>query len=185
MNFQPINKEAEATFKGIERRIFRLQSGGTIDSLRTIGADTSGHIGASFTSLKQLASCYAPDETLALLLWQTCRREEQIMACFLLPTGTNKEKITQLMDACQSMEIAGYVGSLHLARRPDVAEIAAEWADSEVPAKQAAALTAAARQLILKKECSLIPKSQFAEMLRRPYADPYVRMLAARYRFNL
>ena len=24
-----------------------------------------------------------------------------------------------------------------------------------------------------------------AEMLRRPYADPYVRMLAARYRFNL
>ena len=89
------------------------------------------------------------------------------------------------MDTCQSMEIAGYVGSLHLARRPDVAEIAAEWADSEVPAKQAAALTAAARQLILKKECSLIPKSQFAEMLRRPYADPYVRMLAARYRFNL
>ena len=70
MNFQPINKEAEATFKGIERRIFRLQSGGTIDSLRTIGADTSGQIGASFVSLKQLASCYAPDETLALLLWQ-------------------------------------------------------------------------------------------------------------------
>ena len=65
MNFQPINKEAEATFKGIERRIFRLQSGGTIDSLRTIGADTSGQIGASFVSLKQLASCYAPDETCA------------------------------------------------------------------------------------------------------------------------
>ena len=58
MDFELIDKTADTQFKELERRIWRLQSGGTIDSLKTIGAETSHQIGASFVSLKQLATRY-------------------------------------------------------------------------------------------------------------------------------
>ena len=75
-DFKIIHKELENRFKEIRQRIHRLQSGGTIDSLKNIGADTSRQIGASYVSLKQLAENYSPDESLAILLWNTQKRED-------------------------------------------------------------------------------------------------------------
>ena len=183
--FKIIDKQSEQVFQEIERRIYRLQSGGTLDSLKAIGADTQGQIGASFVSLKQLASRYTPDETVALLLWNTGKREEQIIACLLLPEETNKEKITQLIKTCHNMEIAGYVGSLYLSHHPALLEISDEWLDSGIPSLQVAALTAIARHLIINKNNCLINKVEFKKILDREYKDNFVRMTAERYRFNL
>ena len=80
MDFKIVNKKSEFLYQEILRRIHRLQSGATIDSLKTVGANTDNQIGASYVSLKQLASQYQPNETLALLLWNTQKREEQIIA---------------------------------------------------------------------------------------------------------
>ncbi len=184
MEFQLIDKTADSQFKELERRIWRLQSGGTIDSLKTIGAETGHQIGASFVSLKQLALRYTPNEQLALLLWCTGKREEQIVSCFLLPTDMNKEKITQLFKECLNMEIAGYVGSIYLYKHPDLLILAEEWLDSDSPMQQAAILTAMAKHLIINKENSLFSKEYFIKILNREYKDRFVRLIAERYRFN-
>ena len=91
MDFSIIDPHTNAVFQQILSRIRRLQSGGTIDSLQDIGANTDHQIGASYVSLKELAATYPPDEKLALLLWNQGQREEQIVACLLFPQDLNKE----------------------------------------------------------------------------------------------
>lgn len=185
MEFKIVDKKLNALFQEILKRISRLQSGGTIDSLKEIGADTDKQIGASYVSLKQLASNYNPNEALALLLWNVRRREEQIMACLLLPENTNKEKITQLPGRCLNYEIAGYLGSLFLYKYSFLAEIARDWIESDIPYRQIAMLTALARHLIIYKEDSQITKEFFSSILQREFKDKYVRLAVDRYRYNI
>lgn len=185
MEFKIVDKKLDALFQEILKRISRLQSGGTIDSLKEIGADTDKQIGASYVSLKQLASNYNPNEALALLLWNVRRREEQIMACLLLPGNINKEKITQLTDYCLNYEIAGYLGSLFLYKYSFLAEIARDWIESDLPYRQIAMLTALARHLIIYKEDSQITKEFFTSILQREFKDKYVRLAVDRYRYNI
>lgn len=180
--FLPIDSRTESLFREIRRRIFRLQSGGTLDSLKNVGADTASQIGASYVSLKQLASRYTPDEQVALMLWGTGQREEQIVACFLFPEDFNKEKITQFMPHCLNADVAGYVGSVYLYKHSRFLELVREWIASGDTFRQIAALTAAARHRIIYKKDSLLSQEEFREMTEQPYADRFVRLTAERYR---
>lgn len=184
-DFKIVDKNLNSRYEEIRRRIRRLQSGGTIDSLQEIGANTDKQIGASYVSLKQLASVYKPDEQLALLLWNTQHREEQIVACLLLPKEINKEKITQLTKNCLNLEIAGYLGSQYLFRYPYLTEIMNEWVESDVPSQQIAILTALARHLIMNKKDSQITETYFQSVVTRKYKNKYVQLAAERYRFNI
>lgn len=185
MEFKVIDQHIHQTFEEILRRIKRLQSGGTIDSIRKIGANPGSQVGASYLSLKNLASQYSPNETLALLLWNRQKREEQIVACFLFPLDTNKEKITQLISTCLNYEIAGYVGSLHLCHRPDFLSIAVLWSGLDQPFLQLAVLTALSRYIIMAKEDSDKAKEILQKALNREYKDKYLKIAAERYRFNI
>ena len=170
MDFSIIDPHTNAVFQQILSRIRRLQSGGTIDSLQDIGANTDHQIGASYVSLKELAATYPPDEKLALLLWNQ---------------DLNKEKITQLAPHCLHFEIAGYLGSLYLYKRSDLLELSEEWLNSENPLMQLAIMTALARYLILNKESDKISKDYFRTVVNRNYKDKYVQLAAERYRFNI
>ena len=185
MDFKIVDKKLASRYEEIRRRIRRLQSGGTIDSLQEIGANTEKQIGASYVSLKQLASAYQPDEQLALLLWNTQQREEQMVACLLLPGETNREKITQLAESCLNLEIAGYLGSLYLFKYPHLSEVMNEWIESDVPCQQIAILTALARHLIVNKKDSQITEAYFQSVISRKYKNKYVQLAAERYRFNI
>lgn len=184
-DFIPLNPQLEKTFSEICLRIRRLQSGGTIDSLQAIGADTDRQVGASYVSLKTLASEYPPDERLASLLWNQRKREEQIMACFLLPTTINKEKITQFINNSISFETAGYFGSIFLSRHPLLLDILPSWLDSEEPFLQTAILSASARHTILYGDKGLIDAHSFRQIVSRSYSNKYVELVAQRYRFNI
>lgn len=185
MEIKIIPNELEQQFREIRRRIHRLQSGGTLDSLHSIGADTRHQIGASYVSLKDLASRYEACEPLALLLWDTQKREEQIIACLLFPLETNKEKITQLLQTCLNFEIAAYLGSLYLYRHPELPALASAWQDSKLPFQQTALLSALARHLLIYKKDSQIPHSLFHALVQRNYKEKYVQLMAERYRFNI
>ena len=175
MDFSIIDPHTNAVFQQILSRIRRLQSGGTIDSLQDIGANTDHQIGASYVSLKELAATYPPDEKLALLLWNQGQREEQIVACLLFPQAPH----------CLHFEIAGYLGSLYLYKRSDLLELSEEWLNSENPLMQLAIMTALARYLILNKESDKISKDYFRTVVNRNYKDKYVQLAAERYRFNI
>lgn len=114
---------------------------------------------------------------------RTKRRANRGLPAF--PQDLNKEKITQLAPHCLHFEIAGYLGSLYLYKRPDLLELAEEWLNSENPFMQLAIMTALARYLILNKESDKISKDYFRTVVNRNYKDKYVQLAAERYRFNI
>ncbi|CCZ09680.1 MULTISPECIES: DNA alkylation repair protein [Odoribacteraceae] len=181
MEYSVLSPDTEPRFKEIQKRIRRLQNRGNIESLEHLGINTENQIGASFLSLKTLAACYQPDENLAILLWNTCKREEQIVACLLLPKKINKEKITQLIQSCYNTELAEYFGSLYLCHQENLKEIASEWSDSNIPFQQIAALTACARHLILYKSAPVISADFLKLLSHKDYTDKYVKLVASRY----
>ena len=185
MEFTLIDQELDTRYRKILRQIHRLQSGGTIDSLKTVGADVSHQIGASYVSLKELASHYETDLQLALLLWNTRRREEQIVGCMLFPVDMNKEKITQLLQTCLNFEVAEYFGSLYLYKYPGLSLLAEEWQASDIPYQQTAILAAIARHMLVYKDKSKIDISLFKQLIHRNYREKYVQLMAERHRFNI
>lgn len=184
MDFIVIDKASEAKYKQIRRRIGRLQNGGSIDSLRNLGVNTAGQIGASYVSLKTLAADYETDEKLSTLLWGCKTREEQIIACFLFPPELNREKITQLTKECFNTEIAEYLGSIFLSKHPEVAAITKNWINSPDFHLQIAAITATARYLRLYKNGPLITPEYFKTMIYNEYQNKYVQLVAHRYRID-
>lgn len=177
-----MTSETSARLREIRKRIFRLQNGGHIESLKNLGIDTAGQIGASFVSLKNLAAGYEPDENLATLLWYTHRREEQILACFLLPKKINKEKITQLIGSCYNEEIAEYFGSIYLCHSEELPVLTEEWKDSPLPFRQIALLTAYARHFLLYKSNPVLSRDLFKTLVNKEYENKYVNLVAGRYR---
>lgn len=53
--------------------------------MENVGADTRGQIGASYLSLKNLATRYPKDQKVAQLLWGTGRREESNCRLLFIP----------------------------------------------------------------------------------------------------
>lgn len=182
MNYLVLTPETEKKLQEINRRIRRLQNGGCIDSLKNLGVNIQGQIGASYVSLKQLALQYEPDEKLAFALWNTRQREAQIVACFLFPVHINKEKITQLISGCMSTEIAEYIGAVLVSGHPELTEILKEWTESSEPFLQIAALCAGAKHLMLCKGKAAFTPEFFKTLVKKDYTDKYVQLVARRYR---
>ena len=97
MDFSIIDPHTNAVFQQILSRIRRLQSGGTIDSLQDIGANTDHQIGASYVSLKELA---------AIVLVKGFQPEEETMA------ESETEGIPILSTSKQTFEITGAIYEL-------------------------------------------------------------------------
>lgn len=182
MKYFVLTPETEQKLAEIKRRIHRLQNWGSIVSLEHLGINPEKQVGASYLSLKTLAARYQPDENLAYALWNTQRREEQILACFLLPKKINKEKIIQLIPGCISEEVAEYMGSLFLSEHPELPEIIQKSKESAEPFFQIAALCAGARHLRLNKTNPLISPDLFKILINKEYENKYVRLVADRYR---
>lgn len=185
MEYTIIDKKTEADYRKILLQIRRLQNGDVIDSLKTMGVDTSHQTGASYVSLKELGSHYEANLQLALLLWNTRRREEQIMACMLLPADADKEIIMQLVQNCLNFEVAEYFGSLFLYRHPGLPLLAEEWKDSDIPYRQTALLAAVARHILVYKDGSKIELPLFRHIVLRNYREKYVRIIAERHRLDI
>lgn len=173
--FRPIDPHHEHIFKEISRRIFRLQSGKSLDSMEKIGANTNGQIGASYLSLKTLAQNYSQDLETALLLWGTGKREEQIVACFLIPNDELiKEKITQLLDLCHSLELAEYFGTLVLSRCAEQVLLVNEFLQTDNANLQIAALACISRNRIIKKTESPFTDNYIRGINTKQFKSPYV-----------
>lgn len=181
----PISKKTEETFHEIRKRIFRLQNGRSIDSMERIGADTRGQIGASYPSLKNLASRYEKNQNVAQLLWGTGRREEQIVACFLFPAEELiTEKITQLLQHAHSFEITEYFGTLVLSKGKDLEKKVNEYLNSGIPFLQCAALTAIARNRIDNKSNPVFTDSYILGIETNKFLDPHVQTLYNRLKIT-
>ncbi len=182
--FIVLTPELESMYKQLKRRIHRLQSGGTIDSIIGIGVDPGNQIGASFQALKNLAAAYDEDDKLARMLWADSKREEQIVAMFLFKNNLDAEQVVALLNNAVSYEVAEYAGSQWIANNIHVDDLLDKLFHEENEMVQIAMISASARLLMLK-ERGISEVSQVAEQyIVRTYSTHYAEMVARRYRFK-
>ncbi|MDL2231609.1 hypothetical protein LJB85_02590 [Porphyromonadaceae bacterium OttesenSCG-928-L07] len=181
MEYIVLDQETEKKLNEITKKISALQNWGYDESVKNLHIDQKKYNGAGFIDLKRLANNYQPDLNMASILWNTQKREEQIVACFLLPTDTNKEKITQLASLCSTYEVAEYLGAIHIAKRTDLPEIISLWKNTTDALQQTALLTAVARHLITQQEAPLITTEEFQQLLNQKYEDKYVQLIIKRH----
>ncbi|MGL5682877.1 MAG: hypothetical protein ACRDDZ_07465 [Marinifilaceae bacterium] len=182
MEFFALNKEQEQLLNELQVRINRLQSGGTLDSVANVGGSTAKHIGASFLSLKTLAARYAKDDKIATILWNSGKREQQIVASFLFTEALNTEKIIQLLSKALNNEVVEYFGSQFMAKHPILPQFASECRDSEDSNIQLVLLSGCAKHLQIYKSDSKIDKEFFELLVNKSYKDPYITLVANRYK---
>ena len=89
-----VNPVDKALYLQLKCRIYRQQSGGTLDSIAGLGVSVSGQIGAPLMALKQVASKYQRNSVVARLLWDDSRREEQIVATLLFADDMEVDDVT-------------------------------------------------------------------------------------------
>lgn len=184
MEFFALNKEQDELLKKIRTRIWRLQSGGTLDSIAAIGMDPGKQIGAGFLSLRTLAAGYEKDDKIATILWNSGQREEQIVACFLFSIELNKEKIIQLLSRVKSQEVIEYFGSVYLSTHPLLPQLLQDWSNSEESTFVLAIMTGAAKHRQIYKTEAKIDESVFVNLVTKHYDDRYIELVANRYRID-
>lgn len=178
-----IDKKTKDLFEIVEARIRRLQNWGSVESIRRMGCAVERQVGASYVSLKELAECFSPDLKLSVLLWRTGRREEQILAAFLLPLSISPSEVEEFFSGCISYEIAEYFGSLYISKRCDLKDyFIPRWASvRQHPFKQTAVLTGTAKYKMQNPEDESI-SGFFVDVSNVDYEDEYVKIVAARYK---
>lgn len=182
--FMVLTPQLESLYKELKRRIHRLQSGGTVDSIINVGADPGNQIGASFQALKSLALRYDKNNALAKLLWADKKREEQIVALFLFDERIACVQILSLLERCVNYEVAEYAGSQWLVNRDDINVILQESVNCGNVMVQVALIAASARLLMLHERGLKNADSVAKQYILRSYGDDYLEFMAERYRFK-
>ena len=182
--FMVLTPQLESLYKELKRRIHRLQSGGTVDSIINVGADPGNQIGASFQALKSLALRYDKNNALAKLLWADRKREEQIVALFLFDENITPKQIISLLERCVNYEVAEYAGSQWLVNRYDVNAILQDSLNCGNVMVQVALLATAARLLMLHERGLKSADPIAKQYILRSYCEDYLEYMAERYRFK-
>ena len=182
--FMVLTPQLESLYKELKRRIHRLQSGGTVDSIINVGADPGNQIGASFQALKSLALRYDKNNSLAKLLWADRKREEQIVALFLFDEQITQKQMLALLEHCVNYEVAEYAGSQWLVNRDNVNAILQDSLECENVMVQVALIATSARLLMLHERGLKSADSIAKQYILRSYGDDYLEFMAERYRFK-
>lgn len=179
-----VNPVDKALYLQLKCRIYRQQSGGTLDSIANLGVNVSNQIGAPLMALKQVVSKYEKNSVVANLLWDDNRREEQIAALFLFEDNLPQNRVVQILEHCVNSEVAEYAGSQWIANRSDANELLEMAFLSESPMVQVAMIVASAKLLIMQERGIIQATPLAKEYIMRRYEDRYCELVASRYRFK-
>ena len=179
-----VNPVDKALYLQIKCRIYRQQSGGTLDSIANLGVSVSGQIGAPLMALKQVASKYEKSSVVAGLLWDDCRREEQIVATLLFANDMSVNDILTLLPLACSIEVCEYAGSQWLSNQSCVDELFSVAFDSSNEKVVAALISAAARREMMAERGMCAPSPIVKKYILRRYDNAILEAMAERYRFK-
>ena len=179
-----VNPVDKALYLQLKCRIYRQQSGGTLDSIVNLGVNVSNQIGAPLMALKQVVSKYDKNSAVANLLWDDNRREEQIVALFLFEENLSQYQVVHILECCVNSEVAEYAGSQWIANRADANELLEKAFSSTSPMVQIAMVVASAKLLMMHERGVMQVAPVAKEYILRRYEDKYCELVANRYRFK-
>lgn len=107
-NIQPFTeREPQVLLKSIKQQLWQFMNGSVSQSMRQNGLEYKLNLGVDLPRLKEIASGYQPDASLAALLWKEDMRECRILATMLYPADQFSWDLAQVwVDQMPTVEIA-------------------------------------------------------------------------------
>ena len=146
MNYTFINPEIEAQITEIKLKIRLSMNGIVSDQMIRNGIVYQKNFGVSIPRIKEIASNYTPNHSLALQLWNLHIRETMIMSTLLEPVGEfTIQSAGILVSQINQIEIAEQACMNLFCKLPFASELSKEWVQSVTIWEQITGFLLAAR----------------------------------------
>lgn len=176
MEFFIDDKETEAVFQEIFKKVQILRNGETHHEMRKYGLNYQKSLGATIVNLRELASGYSKDHLLAHKLWTKAFRETKILASLLEePELVNEEQINRWFDEMDSNELIEQVSMNLFLNMPNVYELIPEWLQSKDYQRVLCAIIISGRLAMKKDEVKVNKLFKFVEMIPSNIDEFYLR----------
>ena len=112
-NYSIVNEEITKELKKINLQLHLSMNGITSDKMNAINKNYLLNQGVSWTRIKEIASQFTPNSTIAQLLWNTNKREQQLIATLLIPIEScNEETMNKWMQNNNTYETSDALAKL-------------------------------------------------------------------------
>lgn len=176
MEFFIDDKETEAVFQEIFKKVQILRNGETHHEMKKYGLNYQKSLGATIVNLRELASGYSKDHLLAHKLWTKAFRETKILASLLEePEKVNEDQINRWLDEMDSNELIEQVSMNLFMNMPNVYELIPEWLQSENYRRVLCAVIISGRLAMKKDEVKHRKLFNFVEMIPSNIDEFYLR----------
>lgn len=176
MEFFIDDKETEAVFQEIFKKVQILRNGETHSEMKKYGLNYQKSLGATIVNLRELASGYSKDHLLAHKLWTKAFRETKILASLLEePEKVNEDQINRWLDEMDSNELIEQVSMNLFMNMPNVYELIPEWLQSENYRRVLCAVIISGRLAMKKDEVKPGELFNFVEMIPGNIDEFYLR----------
>lgn len=176
MEFFIDDKETEAVFQEIFKKVQILRNGETHHEMKKYGLNYQKSLGATIVNLRELASGYSKDHLLAHKLWTKAFRETKILASLLEePEKVNEDQINRWLDEMDSNELIEQVSMNLFMNMPNVYELIPEWLQSENYRRVLCAVIVSGRLAMKKDEVKPRELFNFVEMIPSNIDEFYLR----------
>ena len=148
------------------RRLKTEMNGAVVGAMQDRGVDYPLSYGVSVATIREIAAGYAPDHSLALLLFRQQVRELRLAAAFIDdPESVTSRQMDEWAEAFDRAEIVEQVVWALFRRVRHTAQIALAWMESDRPMKRYAGLLTAASSLD-EDWCGGMPEAFFEAIVR-------------------
>ncbi|WP_282015051.1 DNA alkylation repair protein [Marinifilum flexuosum] len=176
MEFFIDDKETEAVFQEIFKKVQILRNGETHSEMKKYGLNYQKSLGATIVNLRELASGYSKDHLLAHKLWTKAFRETKILASLLEePEKVNEDQINRWLDEMDSNELIEQVSMNLFLNMPNVYELIPEWLQSENYRRVLCAVIISGRLAMKKDDVKVRELFKFVEMIPSNIDEYYLR----------
>ena len=176
MEFFIDDKETEAVFQDIFKKVQTLRNGETYHEMKKYGLNYQKSLGATIVNLRELASEYSKDHLLAHKLWTKAFRETKILASLLEePEKVTEEQINRWFDEMDSNELIEQVSMNLFLNMPEVYDLIPEWLQSGNYRRVLCAIIISGRLAMKKDEVKVSELFKFVEIIPTNIDEFYLR----------
>ncbi|WP_421918102.1 DNA alkylation repair protein [Marinifilum sp.] len=176
MEFFIGDKDTEAIFQQIFKKLMILRNGETHHEMRKYGLNYTRSIGATIVNLRELASEYSKDHLLAHKLWTKGFRETKILASLLEePEKLSNEQINRWFDEMDSNELIEQVSMNLFLNHSNIYQLIPDWLQSGNYRRVVSAIIVSGRLAMNKKEAKIGELFKIVEIIPTNIDEFYLR----------
>ncbi len=124
--------------------LYRQRNGAAVDTMTRMSGDKSRNYGVALTTIRQIASEYAPCQPLADILYAGDVRDHRLAALYIAdPTSFNHDKTLRWMRDVRTTEVADCAAQTLFCKIPDIITVAMPLINEEPLVSHTAVMSAA------------------------------------------